>query len=560
MSTTNKSSYIWSLFNIDETDDTFAVCKLCNCRLKRGKNSKAFSTTPLIKHASAKHSDEFKAEKDVAEGRQQCCPPMPPPPKIRKLNAMAQASEEARKIRIQLKLPQALENVNMWGPHDPRTKAVNRKVIQMIVSDNQPFTIVEDTGFVNLIAHLQPKYCMPSRRYFSETMLPRLYEESRKTAVRMIEKAESLAFTSDIWTASTCNEAFVSLSAHWIDDEFKRQSLVLNAKHFPERHTGQNIADMFQEMFTEWKIQPNRRHCLVRDGAANMELASDLAGLTSVHCFIHALQLVVHDAVLSQRAVVDMLARTRKLVTHFSHSSLACTALKDLQKQDATASHSNDSSSSDTVTVLLPVQDVSTRWNSTYLMCERAIKIKRSLQLYLADHDQVQKLSANDWILMEKLVYVLKPFFDLTQKLSSDNSSISRVIVDVILLDDCLATMNDANTAGVQTTRDELRKALAARFRHNRDTDPESILNSKPAALASILDPRYKLLFFPTKMKQTLKGQVIDALSQLVSQSRSPTPASTVTPVGGESGGDGGTATTACARPASPTPGIILLK
>ena len=196
MSTNHKSSYIWSLFKVDEKDDTFAVCKICHTRIKRGKTSKSYSTTPLIKHASAKHSDEFKAEKDVAEQEKQCCPPIPPPPKVRKLTAMAQGSEEARKI--QQKLPLALEKVNMWGPNDPRAKAVNRKVIQMIVTDNQPFTIVEDTGFVNLIAHLQPKYCMPSKRYFSETMLPRLYEESRQTAVTMIEKAESLAFTSDI--------------------------------------------------------------------------------------------------------------------------------------------------------------------------------------------------------------------------------------------------------------------------------------------------------------------------------------------------------------------------
>jgi len=39
MSTTNKSSYIGSLFHIDETDDTFAICKLCHCHLKRGKST-----------------------------------------------------------------------------------------------------------------------------------------------------------------------------------------------------------------------------------------------------------------------------------------------------------------------------------------------------------------------------------------------------------------------------------------------------------------------------------------------------------------------------------------
>jgi hypothetical protein len=230
----------------------------------------------------------------------------------------------------------------------------------MIVSDNQPFTAVEDAGFIRLMAHVEPHYCLPSIRYFSATMLPRLFQETRDKAVSVLQKADTLSFTSDVWTSGTSNESLVSLSAHWIDAEFIRRSLVLSAQHFPESHTGQNISQMFQNMFDDWNTAENRQYCLIRDGATNMALGCSLAGLQSAHCFIHALQLVVHSAVSSQRAVADMLARTRRIVTHFSHSSLACTKLKELQKTD----------SIDSSTVLLPAQDVSTRWNSTSLMCE----------------------------------------------------------------------------------------------------------------------------------------------------------------------------------------------
>lgn len=146
-----------------------------------------------------------------------------------------------------------------------------------------------------------------------------------------------------------------------------------------------------------------------------------------------------------------MLAKTRKIATHFNHSSLACTELKELQKQDGNGNNA----------VLLPVQDVSTRWNSTYLMCERALRIKRPLQLYMAEHDQLPNMSSNDWGLMEKITLVLKPFFDLTKQLSSEEASISRVIPDVQMLDALLAKQN---TPGVQTTIQELCQALASRF------------------------------------------------------------------------------------------------
>jgi len=214
----------------------------------------------------------------------------------------------------------------------------------------------------------------------------------------------------------------VSLSAHWIDADFTRRSLVLNAKRFPQSHTGANICQMFENMFEDWKIETARRHCLVRDGASNMTLGSNLLGISSIHCFIHRLQLVIHDAILSQRAVNDMLAKIRRIVTHFNHSSLACTELKNLQKQDGSQP-------------LLPVQDVSTRWNSTYLMCERACKLKRPLQLYLAEHDVLPKVAANDWVLLERLLLIPKPFFELTKQLSAENASVSRVIPDVEMLD-----------------------------------------------------------------------------------------------------------------------------
>ena len=47
----------------------------------------------------------------------------------------------------------------------------------MIAIDNQPFSIAEDQGFIELLAHIQQKYMFPSRRYFSDVMLPKTYQE-----------------------------------------------------------------------------------------------------------------------------------------------------------------------------------------------------------------------------------------------------------------------------------------------------------------------------------------------------------------------------------------------
>lgn len=74
--------------------------------------------------------------------------------------------------------------------------------------------MAEDDGFIGLMAHLQPQYVIPSRRFFTENVLPDLYEELRKNVAAEVAKADHVSFTSDIWTCPSSHETFLSLSAH----------------------------------------------------------------------------------------------------------------------------------------------------------------------------------------------------------------------------------------------------------------------------------------------------------------------------------------------------------
>ena len=50
--------------------------------------------------------------------------------------------------------------------------------------------------------------------------------------------------------------------------------------------------------------------------------ASREVKLLSMGCFSHTLQLVVNEGILSQRAVIYILAISQKIVGHFKHSTL----------------------------------------------------------------------------------------------------------------------------------------------------------------------------------------------------------------------------------------------
>lgn len=49
-------------------------------------------------------------------------------------------------------------------------------MLQLFTHDYQPFSIVEDKGFVNLIHDLNPSYKLPNRKTITNTMIPVEYD------------------------------------------------------------------------------------------------------------------------------------------------------------------------------------------------------------------------------------------------------------------------------------------------------------------------------------------------------------------------------------------------
>lgn len=491
------TSFIWNHFSVLDQDDEVAECLLCKKGIRRGpegSKAKNFSTSPLHRHLQAKHPLTYQQAKEQSETAKRLTktPDQGPSLKQRKLTLMGHQST----------LKECMEMKKIWDINDSRAVTIHQKIMKMIATDNQPFTIVEDMGFVELMGHIQPNYLLPSRRYFSEVMLPKTYDEL-KTKLKeelLATNAPFMSFTSDIWTCQHSNESFVSLTAHWIDPEFQRKNAVLHAKHFPGSHTGENIEQMIRTMMADWGITEERQHILVRDGAANMALGTRLANMSSVHCFLHILDLIVRESIFDQRAVIDMRAKVKRISTHFSHSSLGCNELKNLQREQGIKQP------------LITVQDVPTRWNSTYMMLERALTLKRPILLYTANHD-LPILSSNEWNLLEKLLHILQPFYEITKQVSSEVSTLSEVIPHVIALDRYLS--RQGNDIGVQTTKKSLQKALKKRLLSSVGT--LNILEEKNYMLATALDPRYKLKYMKEK-RETVRRLLIESMTMRTQQ------------------------------------------
>lgn len=149
---------------------------------------------------------------------------------------------------------------------------------------------------------------------------------------------------------------------------------------------------------------------------------------------------------------------------------------------------------------------MSTRWNSTYLMLERALTLKREILLYTAEHD-LPLISVNEWDTVEKLIRVLQPLYEITKQVSSEYSTLGDVIPHVIALKRYLS--KSASDVGIITTKRELLSALENRLLST--SDGLNILNERNYVLTTFLDPRYKLKLMKDK-KDQVKSWLLDEI------------------------------------------------
>ncbi|KAL3848453.1 hypothetical protein ACJMK2_019310 [Sinanodonta woodiana] len=502
MSTPKLSSKIWNFFTINAEDESKANCDVCNKRLTRGgRNARSYGTSALINHLRSFHHSEYDEYTRSTESHK------------RKRD---DEEDSKRKHSKQGNLDYFIEKMTPFGQNDPRKHAITKSIGEMIAVDMQPFCLVEDIGFTRLMKVLEPRYKLPSAMHFSRTIIPDMYLSVKAIIQERVDKALYVCFTSDAWTSDNNLHAFLSLTAHWIDSNWERQYAFLQLRLLEVSHTGEMLAAELLSIMEEWKVVRDRRGILVRDNGSNMVKAARVAKISDLGCYIHTLQLVVGESLKTQKAVRDAIAIARGIVSHFRHSSKATAHLKRIQES------LNSNRTDDVLDVTDQVhpahrliQDVPTRWNSTYYMLERLLEQKRAIGVYSQEAD-IKSLTANQWSLVDKVLNTLKPFEEQTKQASLASSHAGMIIPGVRLLERYLQrTKNPGDDAGIQTMRTEIYTDLHARFQH--------LMTNKTCVVATVLDATYKLRFFDSNEKANARQILLEVALKEIRTRRSKT-------------------------------------
>ena len=74
-------------------------------------------------------------------------------------------------------------------------------------------------------------------------MFLQAYDSLKLKISEELSHASSLSFTSDMWKNSRKNESYISLSAHWLNENFECKHRVLHCRETEGEHTGQKICN-----------------------------------------------------------------------------------------------------------------------------------------------------------------------------------------------------------------------------------------------------------------------------------------------------------------------------
>eukprot|EP00752_Nemacystus_decipiens_P015390 g13723.t1 len=249
-------------------------------------------------------------------------------------------------------------------------------LVRLIVNHYLSLSFVDYSEFQTVVSALNKKAKAPTRRAMLDKM--REVKASLENEVALMLDDEYVAITTDGWT-SRSNESYMSLTVAYIDVGWQLRHLSLNCT----KHTGSTQGE---------------------------DLAREITSMIESHGLTGRVMACVTDCepsmVKAGRLLESLgaLAKARALVGRYKRSSQMSARLVEILGILKLAA-------------LAVLQDVETRWWSSWAMVERLLYLMKAIKLHESTDNLAPVLSETDWEVLRLVEPILRPFMQAQKDL-----------------------------------------------------------------------------------------------------------------------------------------------
>ncbi|XP_067257230.1 E3 SUMO-protein ligase ZBED1-like [Chanodichthys erythropterus] len=440
------------------------------------------NTSNLFHHLKQFHPVEYSESQKIKHHRNLTVlvtsPPPPPSPS---------PSPAVSKVK-----PLQQSQIAAFMPYDKqskRNKDITKAITNFLAKDMMPFSTVENVGFRKMMSVIDPRYELPGRKYFSRTAIPKLYGEVRERVEEQLKSVSYFATTADLWSSRT-SQPYLSLTVHFIDQDWKLVSLCLQTVYFPEDHTGEAIAGGLMDALASWGLSEDRQVCITTDSGTNIIKAAELNRWTRLQCFGHRLNSAI-EKVNQDKRVDRAIGVCKKVVAAFSYSWKKKRDLAAAQEEYHLPKHKL-------------ISETPTRWGSRQQMVKRILEQKRAITEVLSKDKKTRSLvpTWQDVDVLESIDAALSSLLEFTDALSGES------YVSVSFLKPVMQLFNASILKEAEDDTELTRtiKTTVMGYLNEKYDDPamDDLLD-----MACLVDPRFKLQYTKEEKKEYIKERAV---------------------------------------------------
>lgn len=475
-----KTSKLWNHFSISPADPTKVVCLHCSRTISRGKKTTNLGTSCLFRHMQRFHGHVLESNNTIS-------------------GDVPSAEIHVKQELMDTSVYETEQSQERFDEHHPVAKKITKLIAEMLALDLQPSAMVENAGLNRLLEYLQPQYSLPSSSYFTSTAIPDMYERVKDVVLTHLKEAEGgvVHFTTSIWVSSQTRE-YLTLSAHWAayDSSVRPQgqdfhcSALLSVSQINCDHDMHDIPKQLEYLWDSWITSSGlKKGFIVTDNNTVKNTLED-HGHVTMQCFGHTIDLIVSEAIKSQRMVQNLLSIARKICERVHRSAKAKEKLAELQRAHQLPENQL-------------IQDVPSKWRTSFLMLERLVEQKKAIDELSIECNFREMISCDQWEVMLSVCNALKPFEVAYREMSNRTATLGQVIPLIHILNRKIDLLFD-ETVGIDNMLRSLKEAMLSRM--------SATLHDSRYTWATMLDPRYKTSLFTEEEAEQCKQDLIQEL------------------------------------------------